>query len=156
MQGKLSRDQVHSESHCFSMAWASICLPNICFLFYFFTSMSIVFLSSEVPTHYPKHLLSLNEDSLVVVVLSHVWLFETPWTAARQASFIFTVSNSCPLSPWCHPAISSSVIPFSSCPLSFPASGSSPMSQLFTSGEQNIGALASASVLLMNIQVWFL
>ena len=64
-------------------------------------------------------------------------------------------SNSCPLSPWCHPAISSSVIPFSPFPVSFPASGSSPMSQLFPSGDQNIGALASASVLLMNIQGWF-
>ena len=62
-------------------------------------------------------------------------------------------SNSCPLSQWCHPTISSSVAPFSSCPQSFPASGSLPMSQLFTSGGQSIGA--SASVLQMNIQGWF-
>ena len=61
-------------------------------------------------------------------------------------------SNSCPLSPWCQPTISSSVIPFSSCPQSFPASGSFPMSQLFSSGSQSIGASASASVLPMNIQ----
>ena len=54
-----------------------------------------------------------------------------------------------------HPTISSSVVPFSSCPQSFPASGSFPMSQLFTSGGHSIGALASASVLLMNIQDWF-
>ena len=59
-------------------------------------------------------------------------------------------SNSCPLSQWCHPTISSSVIPFSSCSQSFPASGSLPMSQLFTSGSQNIGASASASVFPMN------
>ena len=64
-------------------------------------------------------------------------------------------SNSGPLSWWCHPTISSSVIPFSSCPKSFPASGSFPVSQLFTSGGQNIGASASASILSMNIQDWF-
>ena len=64
-------------------------------------------------------------------------------------------SNSCPSSRWCHPTISSSVIPFSSCPQSFPASGSFPMSQFFASGGQSIGASASASVLPMNIQGWF-
>ena len=62
--------------------------------------------------------------------------------------------NSCPLSRWCHPAISSSVVPFSSCPQSFPASGSFQMSQLFTSGDQNIGVSASTSVLPMNTQHW--
>ena len=61
-------------------------------------------------------------------------------------------SNSCPLSRWCHPTISSSVVPFSHLQ-SFPASGSFPMSQFFTSGGQSIGA--SASVLPMNIQNWF-
>ena len=64
-------------------------------------------------------------------------------------------SNSRPLSWWCHPTISSSVIPFSSCLQSFPASESFQMSQLFTSGGQSIGVTASASVLLMNIQDWF-
>ena len=64
-------------------------------------------------------------------------------------------SNSCPLSRWCHPNISSSVIPFSSCPQSFPTSGSFPVSWLFASGGQSIGASASVSVLLMNIQGWF-
>ena len=54
-------------------------------------------------------------------------------------------SNSCPLSRWCHPAISSSVVPFSSCPQSLPASGSFPMSQLFTWGGQSIGVSASPS-----------
>ena len=62
-------------------------------------------------------------------------------------------SNSCPLSCWCHPTISSSVVPFSSCLQFFPASGSFPMSQFFPSGGQNIGV--SASVLPMNIQDWF-
>ena len=64
-------------------------------------------------------------------------------------------SNSCPLCQWCHPTISSSVVPFSSCLQSFPASGSFPIGQFFTSGGQSIGASASASVLLMNIQDWF-
>ena len=68
----------------------------------------------------------------------------TPWV----------YSNSCPLSQWCHPAISSSIGPFSSCPQSLPASGSFPMSQLFAWGGQSIGASASASVLPMNTQDW--
>ena len=63
-------------------------------------------------------------------------------------------SNLCPSSQWCHPAISSSVIPFSSCPQSLPASGSFPMSQFFTWGGKSIGVSALASVLPMNTQVW--
>ena len=63
--------------------------------------------------------------------------------------------NSFPSSWWCHPTISSSVVPLSSCLQSFPASGSFPMSQFFTSGSQSIGVSASASVLTMNIQDWF-
>ena len=64
-------------------------------------------------------------------------------------------SNSCPLSRWCHPTISFSVVPFSSCLKSFPASGSFPVSQFFASGGQRIGVSASISVLPMNIQDWF-
>ena len=64
-------------------------------------------------------------------------------------------SHSYPLSRWCHPTISSSVSPFSSCPQSFPVSGSLPMSQIFASGGQSIEASAAASVLPMNIQGWF-
>ena len=63
-------------------------------------------------------------------------------------------TNSCPLSWWCHPTISSFVIPFSSCPQSLPASGSFPVSQLFAWGGQSIGVSASASVLPMNTQDW--
>ena len=63
-------------------------------------------------------------------------------------------SDSCPLSLWCHPAISSSVVPFSSCPQSLPASESFPMSQLFAWGGQSIGVSALASVLTMNTQDW--
>ena len=62
--------------------------------------------------------------------------------------------NSCPSSRWCHPAISFSVLPFSSCPQSLPAPGSFPMSQLFTWGGQSIGVSASTSVLPMNTQDW--
>ena len=64
-------------------------------------------------------------------------------------------SNSCPSSRWCHPTISSSVVPFSSCLQSFPPSGSFLMSQFFASGGQSIGVSASASALPMNIQDWF-
>ena len=83
----------------------------------------------------------------------------TPQTAALQACLSITKSrslpNSCPSSQWCHPTISSSVIPFFSCLQSFRASGSFPVSQFFASGGQSIGASASASVLPMNIQDWF-
>ena len=85
-----------------------------------------------------------------------VRLFATPWIAARQASPSITnsrvYSNSHPLSWWCSPAISSSVIPFSSCPQSLPASESFPMSQLFTRGGQSIGVSALTAVLSMNTQ----
>ena len=64
-------------------------------------------------------------------------------------------SNSCPLSQWCHPTISSSVVPFSSCPQSFPASGPFPMSQFSASSGQIIGVSALASILPMSIQDWF-
>ena len=63
--------------------------------------------------------------------------------------------NLCPLSWWCHLTISSSVVPFSSCPQYFPASGSLPMSQLFASGGQNIGVSVSTSVFSMNTQDWY-
>ena len=90
--------------------------------------------------------------------LSHVWLFMTPGLQHARlpcpSPSPGACSNSCPSSRWCHPTISSSVIPFYSCPQSFPASGSFQMSQFFTSGSQSIGA--SASVLPMHIQDWFL
>ena len=80
----------------------------------------------------------------------------TPWTVACQASLSSTNSWSlCPLSWWCHPTISSSVTLFSFCLQSFPASGSFPMSWLFASGGQSIGASASASVFPKSIQGWF-
>ena len=100
----------------------------------------------------PDHLTSVQS-------LSHVRLFATPWTTARQASMSSTNS-------WSFLKLMSidsvmpsnhliSGIPFSSCFQSFPASGSFPMSQFFESGGQSIGASASSSVLPMNIQDWF-
>ena len=94
-----------------------------------------------------------------VQLLSQVQIFATPWLQhARPPCTSPTpraCSNSCPSSQWCHPTISSSIIPFSSCLQSFPASRSFPMSQLFTSGGQSIGVSASTSVLLRNTQDWF-
>ena len=96
---------------------------------------------------------------VVVYSLNHIWLFETQGLQHARlpcASLLPRVClNSCPLSRWCHPTISSSAVPFSSCLQSFPALGSFPMSRLFTSGGQNIGASASTSVLPMNIQGLF-
>ena len=90
--------------------------------------------------------------------LSRVRLFATPWMAAARPPCPSPTpgvhSNSHPYSRWCHPAISSSVIPFSSCPQCLPASGSFPMSQLFAWVGQSIGISASASVLPMNTQDW--
>ena len=98
--------------------------------------------------------------------LSRVWLFATPWTAARQASLSITNSwslfrlmsidgmDSCPWR-WCHPTVSSSAILFSSHLQSFQASGSFQMNQFFASGGQSIGDPASAPVLPVNIQGLF-
>ena len=88
--------------------------------------------------------------------LSRVQFFVIPWIAAHQASLSITNSRSSlklmSIEPWCHPAISSSAVPFSSCPQSLPASESFPMSQLFAWGGQSTGVSASASVLPMNTQ----
>ena len=91
---------------------------------------------------------SVMSNSLSSHVLQHT-RFPCPSPTPRACS------SSCPLNRWCHPTISSSVIPFSSCLQSCPASGSFPRSQFFTSGAQIIGVSASASVLPMNIQDWF-
>ena len=90
---------------------------------------------------------SVMSDSLRLHELQHA---RPPCPSPTPRAY----SNSCSLSQWCHPTISSSVIPFSSCPQSFPASGSFQMSQLFPSGGQSIGV--SASILTMSIQDWFL
>ena len=100
-----------------------------------------------------------NLRLLVVELLSRVSLSVTLWTTVCQASLSSTISkvcsNSCPLSQWCQQTISSSASPFSFCPQSFPASRYFPVSLLFVSGGQSIGASASVSVLPKNIQGWF-
>jgi len=118
-------------------------LPNLCRWW----------LSHEIKRHLLLGRKAMTNLAVVVQSLSSIWLFVNPWTAAHQASMSFTISqaysNSCSLSQWCHPIISSPVISFSSRLQSFPASESFPMSQLFPSGAQRIGA--SSSVLPMNI-----
>ena len=106
-----------------------------------------------------NYLMTQSTSISSVQCLSHVWLFATmdystpgfpcPSPTPRACS------NSCPSCQWCHPTVSSSVIPFSSCLQTFLESGSFLMSQPFTSDGQSIGASASASVLPMNVQDWF-
>ena len=90
-----------------------------------------------------------------VQLLRSVWCFTTLWMPPCPSPIPWVYSNVCPLSWWCHPTISSSVITFSSCPQSLSASGSFQMSQFFVSGGQSMGVSASTSVLPMNIQDWF-
>ena len=90
---------------------------------------------------------SVMSDSLGLHELQHTRL---PY----QSQTSRVCPNPCPLSRWCYPTISSPVVPFSSCPQSFPASGSFPVSQLFTSGGQRIGVSASTSGLPMNTHDW--
>ena len=97
----------------------------------------------------------------IVVVVSHLIMSNSLWTHGIQHARLpcswqscKVCSNSCPLTCWCHSTISSSDVPFSSCPQFFPTLGSFPMSQLFASGGQCIGVSASALVLPMNIQHW--
>ena len=110
--------------------------------------------------------LQIREENMgfVVHLPTYVWLFVTSWTlfvSMQQAGLLCPPlsprihSNSCPLSQWCHLTISSFVAPFLFYLQSFPASGSFPMSLLFTSADQSTGTSASASVLPMNIQGWF-
>ena len=104
---------------------------------------------------------TLNTVQIISVQSSHslvsdsLWPHELQHTRPPCSSLTLGVySNSCPMSRWWHLIISPSVVPFSSCLQSLPASGSFPMSQFFSSGGQNIGVSASASVLPMNIQDW--
>ena len=92
---------------------------------------------------------SVVSDSLKPHGLQHA---RPPFRSSTSGVY----SNSCPLSQWCHPTISFSVVPFSSHLQSFPASGSFQMNQFFTSGGQSTGVSGSTSVLLMNIQDWFI
>ena len=106
--------------------------------------------------------LTTNKYFKLSVKFSHSVVSDSLWPHGLQHARLpgpsptpKACSNSCPSSRWYHPTISSSVIPFSSCLQSFPASGSFPMSQFFASGGQRIAVSASASVLPMNFQEWF-
>ena len=108
-----------------------------------------------------RFIVSIFLDS-ICIQFSHSVVSDSLWPHGLQQASLpcpsptpGACSDSCPLSWWCHPTISSSVIPFSSCLQSFPASGSFPWSQFFASGGQSIGVSASASVFPMNIQDWF-
>ena len=110
--------------------------------------------NTHTHTHTHTHISSVQTSrSVVSYSLQPHWLqhVRPPWLSPTLRA----CSNSCPSSQWYHPTISSSVVPFFSCLLSFSASGSFPMSQFFTLSGQSIGASASASVLPMNIQYWF-
>ena len=116
------------------------------------------------PNHFAVYLLPHQERAPYEhssVQFSHSVMSSTLWTNEPQharppcpSPTPGVYSNSCPLSPWCHPAISSPVVPFSSCRQSLPASESFPMSQLFACGGESIGVSASTSVLPMNTQAW--
>ena len=100
--------------------------------------------------------------SMLLLLFSHSVMSDSLWSPGLQhirhpcpSLSPRVCSNSCPLSQWCHPTISSSVAPFSSCPQSFSPSGSFSISWLFASGGQSIETSPSASVLPMNIQDWF-
>ena len=110
------------------LSWDLPCIHEVYMLINFYFSLAILLLSGV------GEIQPITQSVVVVVTvqsLSCVWLFVTPWTAAYQASLSFTISqtlfNSCPSSLWCHPTISSSVVPFSSRLQSLPASGSFPM-----------------------------
>ena len=105
--------------------------------------------------------ISRNTVNIRSVQFSHSVVSDSLWPHGLQHTRLpcpsptpGAYSNSCPLSRWCHPTLSSSVVSFSSCLQSFPASGSFPMSQFFTSGGQSTGTSALASALPMNIQDW--
>ena len=114
----------------------------------FLTSGKYLVMSFLVPIQSVESSHSVMSDSLLPHVLQHA---RPPCPSRTPGAY----SNSYPSSWWCHPTISSAVVPFSSCLQSFPASGSFPMNWFFPSGGQSIGPSASASVLPMNIQDWF-
>ena len=115
----------------------SVLQGRICLLLQVFHCFEVILKSFVIQSLSRVQLCALHQ-------LQHAWL---PCPSLSPT----VCSNSCPLSWWCHPTISSSVTLFSSCPQSFPGSGSFPMSRLLASGGQSIGASASASILPMNI-----
>ena len=139
--------------------WSGLPFPSLYEFNSYINSFNMLQVKVDYILHNNSFFLRMWVQFSSVQSLSHIQLFATPWTAACQASLSITHSQSLLKlilqSQWCHPTISSSVIPSSSCLQSFPTSGSFPMSQFFAAGGQSIGASASASVLPMNIQDWF-
>ena len=139
-------------------------LKSLCVFLLWVLECTVFSLFHSIPCHLPKvtPIILSSYVSLFSYLLFHwsvvsdcLWPHGLQHTRLLCPSSPRACSNSCPLSRWCHPSISSSVIPFSSFPQSFPASGYFLMSWLFTSGSQSIGVSVSASVLPMNIQDWF-
>ena len=145
---------------CFQIASIMIELLPVCFIF-LFISPSFPLVTGHFKASFRHNYLIQFSSSVVSDCSDQLFVMCDPMDCStRQASLLASptlgaCSNSRPLSWWCHPTISSSVIPFS-CLYSFPASESFPVSQFFAPGGQTIGASASASVLPMNIQDWFL
>ena len=142
---------------CYSSVWNSSEAPNYLqdsnLLNAEYEGNSSLLAPCFMPQEHPGACQSVQFSRLVVY--DSLWPHESQHARPPCPSPAPRVySNSCPLSRWCHPAISSFVVPFSSCPQSLPASGSFPMSQLLTRGGQSTGILASASVLPMNTQDW--
>ena len=130
--------------------------------FIFCASKSLWTVSVVMKLKYACSLEEMLWQTWLLLLFSHSVIYNSLWPHELQharlpypSSSPGACSNSCPLSQWCHPTISSSVIPLSSCLQSFPRSGSFSVSWLFASGGQSIGASASASVLPMNTQDWF-
>ena len=139
------KNEVSLEFCCygFSIFWIQGIIPHVCLIHWVYCPGSSLDLSFSSSVSLVSH--SVMSDSL--------WPHESQHTRPPCPSPTPGVySNSCPSSRWCHPAISSSVIPFSSCPQSLPASGSFPISQPFAWGGQSIGVSASTSVFPMNTQ----
>ena len=148
-----------------SLYHCSCCIPSFsCWPFRFENSHVLLIRASLMAYIMERYDIAENLIHLVSVssvqLLSHVNSLRPHGLQHARLPYLSPTaraySNSCPVRQWCHPAISSSVVPFSSCPQSLPASESFPMSQFFASGGQSIGVSASASVLSMNIQDWFL
>ena len=141
----------------FSSIWWNIKFPKYCKLY---NNIKIYKIKARWPRYLSEQLESLTHICPSVqfshsVLSNSLWPHELQHTRPPCPSPTPRVhQNPCPLSRWCHPTISSSVVPFSSCPQSFPASGSFQMSQLFASGGQSIGVSASTSVLPLKTQDW--
>ena len=142
--------------------WPKLCFKSLPLEDGRIQSFRLLSLHKKYEINYGKTEISLHQrlykSVQFVQSLSHFWLFVTPWTAAIRPPCPSPTPrvhpNSCPLSRWYHPNVSSSVVPFSFYPQSFPASGSFQMSQLFESGGETFGVSASASVLPMNVHDW--